>query len=233
VASHDLQEPLRKITTFANRITARHNELSREDLEFYLEKIVSSSERMTALIKNMLQFAKLRNPSELFEQTDLNLILEDIRNDFEIVIEQKDAELQIGELPVLEAIPLQINQLFYNLISNSLKFSRDDVPPVISITSRKISGTALSEHPSLNPKLSYFEIMLRDNGIGFSPEYRDKIFMIFQRLNTTNKYQGTGIGLALCKKIVDNHGGRIFALSKEGEGSTFHVVLPQKQSFHS
>jgi two-component system CheB/CheR fusion protein len=198
-------------------------------METYLGKITASSARMSALIKNMLNYARLAHHEQLFEQTDLNAILDDIVSDFELLIEQKGAELEVGELPVIEAIPLQINQLFYNLISNALKFSRQDVAPFISISSRRLSEEEIGEHESLHPALAFHELVVRDNGIGFGEKYRQQIFTIFQRLNPSSQYLGTGIGLALCKKIAENHKGKIFACSKEGEGSAFHVILPAKQ----
>ncbi|NNE77215.1 MAG: hypothetical protein HKN31_09100, partial [Pricia sp.] len=229
VASHDLQEPLRKIMTFVNRITEGRAKLSEDDLEAYLNKIQSSSSRMSALIKNMLNYARLKDPGQLYERTDLNTVMADIIKDFELLIEQKGAELHIGELPTLDAMPLQINQLFYNLISNALKFSSEGVSPIISISSRRLTEEEVDEYPALHSKTKHHEIIVRDNGIGISPEYKEKIFNIFQRLNPSSQYLGTGIGLAICKEIVQNHQGTIFALSKEGEGTAFHVVLPSRR----
>ncbi len=229
VASHDLQEPLRKITTFAGRITEKGKSISGKDMETYLEKIRSSSARMSALIRNMLNYARLAHHEQLFEPTDLNAVLKDILSDFELLIEQKGAEMDIAQLPKLEAIPLQVNQLFYNLLSNALKFSKENVPPIISISSRKYSENETREQGSLDPGLSYYEIVVRDNGIGFGEKYRDQIFTIFQRLNPSGQYLGTGIGLALCKRIAENHHGHIFAESKEGAGAAFHILLPIEQ----
>ncbi|MDT7827609.1 ATP-binding protein [Pricia sp. S334] len=229
VASHDLQEPLRKITTFAGRITDKGDNIHQEDLETYLKKIKSASARMSSLIKNLLNFARLAHHEKLFEQTDLNDVLDDILSDFELLIEQKEAELQVGQLSTIEAIPLQVNQLFYNLVSNALKFSKEGVPPLLSISSRKYSKTEVKERPALDPDLSYYEIVFRDNGIGFSEKYGEQIFTIFQRLNPSSQYLGTGIGLALCKRIAENHHGDIFAESKEGQGAAFHVILPVAQ----
>ncbi len=229
VASHDLQEPLRKIMTFANRLIIRGQNVSPQNMEMYLKKIESSSERMSALIKNMLNYARLAHDAKSFETVNLNGIMTDVIADFELLIEQKGAQINIGQLHTLDAIPLQINQLFYNLVSNALKFSEENVSPIISITSRRYSQKEVQEHPSLSPELSYYELIVRDNGIGFGPKYQEQIFTIFQRLNPTSQYLGTGVGLALCKKIAQTHHGDIFARSKEGEGAAFHVILPQKQ----
>ncbi|WP_373517371.1 ATP-binding protein [Pricia sp.] len=227
VASHDLQEPLRKITTFAGRITDKGKGISDKDLDTYLSKIMASSARMSALIKNMLDYARLAHHEQLFETTDFNTVLKDILSDFELLIEQKGAEMKIGQLPTLEAVPLQINQLFYNLVSNALKFSKEGAAPIISISSRKLSAREASGHTSLDQGLSYHEIVVRDNGIGFGKKYSQKIFAIFQRLNPSGRYLGTGIGLALCKRIAGNHHGEIYAESKGGEGAAFHILLPE------
>ncbi len=229
VASHDLQEPLRKITTFAGRITDKGKGMSDRDMGTYLEKIRSSSARMSALIRSMLNYARLAHHEQLFEPTDLNTVLGEILSDFELLIEQKGAEMDIGHLPKLEAIPLQVNQLFYNLVSNALKFSRQNVPPKVSISSRKLSEREARERGPLDPGLSYHEIVVRDNGIGIGLKYRDRIFDIFQRLDPSGQYPGTGIGLALCKRIAENHHGHIFAESAEGAGAAFHILLPVEQ----
>ncbi len=228
-ASHDLQEPLRKIMTFASRITQKGKGISDRDLETYLSKITGSSARMSALIKSMLEFARLAHHEQLFEPTDLGTVLKDTLSDFEVLVEQKGAEMRIGELPTLEAVPLQINQLFYNLVSKALKFSKEGVPPIISISSRKLSAGESKEHASLDQDLSYHEIVVRDNGIGFGEKYSQRIFAIFHRLNPSSRYLGTGIGLALCKRIAGNHHGEIYAESTEGEGAAFHILLPVAQ----
>jgi two-component system CheB/CheR fusion protein len=142
------------------------------------------------------------------------------------LIEEKKAKIEVANLPTLEAIPFQMNQLFHNLISNSLKFSKEGVSPVIKIDSRKISEKEIERYPSLNPTNQYVEITFQDNGIGFEQKYAEQIFTIFQRLHNKEIYSGTGIGLALCKKIIENHQGEIFANSKENEGAVFHIILP-------
>ena len=157
-------------------------------------------------------------------------MLHNVELDFEVMINQKKASIKADHLPLIEAIPLQMNQLFYNLISNSLKFTTDDVLPVIEISCRRLSSLEVTQRPLLSEDKSYFELTFADNGIGFNQQYEHKIFEIFQRLNTRLEYEGTGIGLALCSKIVQNHNGQIHAESEEGKGARFYVIRPEKQS---
>jgi two-component system CheB/CheR fusion protein len=162
-------------------------------------------------------------------QTDLNETLKNILNDFELLVHEKKAKIKFDELPIIEAIPLQMDQLFYNLIGNSLKFSRENVPLVITITSRNLSKKEIKKYPALKPSIAYVEIIFKDNGIGFAQKYSEKIFTIFQRLHNKDTFIGTGIGLALTKKITENHHGVIFADAKESIGASFHIILPFKQ----
>lgn len=229
VTSHDLQEPLRKIQTFANLLHTKHKDLLDESGIAYIEKITSASKRMSKLIYDLLNFSRLVSFEENFEKTDLNEIVNNIRTDFEIVIQQKDAQLNIDPLPIIEAIPLQMNQLFHNLISNALKFTVEEKKPVIDIHSKLLDPEDISMYPKLDPARNYYEITVTDNGIGFDKIYSEKIFEIFQRLNDRTNFEGTGIGLALCNKIVLNHNGVIFAESEENKGSTFHVILPARK----
>ncbi|TXD85227.1 PAS domain S-box protein [Subsaximicrobium wynnwilliamsii] len=230
VASHDLQEPLRKILTFSMRLQDDHKaELSKE-VKFYLDKIEGASARMSTLIRELLNYSRLLGHEKSVVQTNLNATLKNVLKDFELLVEEKKALINFDELPSIEAIPLQMNQLFYNLISNALKFSREEVPPVINITSRTLSDKQVKKHPTLNPSVTYVEIRFKDNGIGFDQKYSEKIFTIFQRLHNRDTFIGTGIGLALIKKITENHQGLTFAAAKEHKGATFHVILPVKQS---
>lgn len=221
VASHDLQEPLRKITTFARMIEKA--ELDQGDAPRYIQKIIQSSNRMSELIRDVLKFSQL-NRSESFQMVDLNYVLDNILMDFELLIEQKSASFSYEKLPVIEAVPRQMSQLFYNLISNALKFSRPNVPVNIRIRCSKIKGVSPNDS-----SIEYFRISFADNGIGFNQTYADKIFMMFQRLNTREQFSGSGIGLAMVKKIISNHHGYIVAEGEEGKGATFHVILPEKQ----
>ena len=226
VASHDLQEPLRKILTFSNRLQDKHqNEMSTEVL-YYLNKIQGASSRMRTLIQDLLNYSRLLQHEKIFSTTDLNETVKNVLNDFDLLIEEKKAKITIDYLPMVDAVPVQMNQLFYNLISNALKFSKTDVPPVINITSRILSEKEVEKYPSFNPSIPYVEIIFKDNGIGFEQQYAKQIFIIFQRLHDKETYIGTGIGLALCKKIIENHHGEIFSNSKENEGAFFHVILP-------
>ncbi len=232
IASHDLQEPLRKIVTFSTRLQEKHrNELS-DDVKLYLDRIESSSSRMTKLIQDLLNYSRLVNHEKLFEQTDLNGVLKNVLNDFELLIQEKYAQIKNDILPVIEAIPLQMNQLFYNLISNALKFSKQNVPPLISITSRRLSVKEINKHPELTIHKEakvYYEIIFKDNGVGFEQKYGEQIFIIFQRLYAKSEYTGTGIGLTISKKMVENHNGIIFCEAKENEGAAFHIILPVNQ----
>jgi len=229
VASHDLQEPLRKILTFSMRLQDNHKAELNTEVKFYLDKIESATSRMSTLIRDLLNYSRLLNHEKLFEQTDLNETLKNILNDFDLLVEEKKAVIKSDKLPTIDAVPLQMNQLFYNLISNALKFAKEEVPPVINITSRTLSEKQIKKYPALNPSLSYVEISVKDNGIGFEKQYSEKIFTIFQRLHSRDAFIGTGIGLALTKRIIENHQGVTFAIGKEDKGATFHVILPFKQ----
>ncbi|MBC7556665.1 MAG: hypothetical protein H7195_06855 [Chryseobacterium sp.] len=229
VASHDLQEPLRKILTFSMRLQDTHKEELSADAKYCLDKIEGASSRMSRLIRDLLNYSRVLNHKKLFMQTDLNETLKNILNDFELLIQEKKAQIKVADLPIIDAIPLRMNQLFYNLISNALKFSIVDVPPIINITSRTLSEKEIKKYPTLNPSKPYVEIILKDNGIGFEQKYSEKIFTIFQRLHDKENYVGTGIGLALTRKIAENHNGLTFARAEENKGAAFHVILPFKQ----
>lgn len=228
VASHDLQEPLRKIMIFSDLLLQGEDNEPAKNREI-LEKIASSAERMSGLIKGLLEYSRVAHQGDLFEATDLNLITKDILSDFELLIKEKQAQLEIGELPEIQAIPLQMNQLLANLIGNALKFSTKGVAPLITIASRDFPKKEVEKHPSLSPKLNYCEIIVSDNGIGFSPKYQEHIFLLFNRLLESKEHKGSGIGLSLVKKIVENHHGDIYAVSEKGKGAAFHVILPFEQ----
>ncbi|MEO6348395.1 MAG: ATP-binding protein [Aquaticitalea sp.] len=229
VASHDLQEPLRKIITFSMRLQDEYQEELSTGAKEYLNKIEGASARMKILIQDLLNYSRLLEHEKSVEPTNLNETLKNILDDFELLIDEKKAVIKFDELPTIDAIPLQMNQLFYNLISNALKFSWEEVPPVITVTSRTLSNKQIKKYPNLNPANSYIEIIVKDNGIGFEQKYSEKIFTIFQRLHSKETFIGTGIGLALTKKIIENHHGLTFAEAKENKGASFHVILPFKQ----
>jgi signal transduction histidine kinase len=226
IASHDLQEPLRKIRSFGTYLQDTQAQRLDEKGREQLGKIISSAHRMSTLIKDILGFSSLRREDAL-EQVDLNNTLQSVLQDLELMVAQKKVVVQNDALPVVEAIPLQMSQLFYNLINNSLKFLKEHGEPLIRITCRRLPE---SEYPAgLTKGLSYYEMIFTDNGIGFSPEYAEQIFGLFKRLNDKQFYPGSGIGLALCKKVVDNHHGLIIARSQEQQGASFYVYLPEKQ----
>ncbi len=224
VASHDLQEPLRKIITFSNRMTDKYKEMPPGSME-YLDKINSSAQRMSLLINDLLVFSSTTKLSEGFIETDLNEILAAALTDFDVEIQNKDAHIKIGPLPVIKAIPMQMTQLFHNLISNALKFSKTGRRQVIEICYEKVKGENVKEVVE-NKAQWYYKIVFSDTGIGFDSKYAEQIFSIFQRLHGKSEYEGTGIGLALCKRIVENHKGLIYAEGKQNEGAVFNVVLP-------
>lgn len=222
VASHDLQEPLRKIQAFGDRLRARCAEQLSDDGRDYLARMQTAAGRMSVLINDLLTFSRVTTKALPFEPTDLNDTLAAVRSDLESRIEQTSGTVEAGPLPTIEADPTQMRQLFQNLVSNGLKFHRDDVPPRVQIT-------ASSPEPAADGT-ELCEIRVRDNGIGFDEKYLDRIFEIFQRLHGRNAYEGTGIGLAVCRKIVERHGGRITAESQPGQGATFIVHLPCRQA---
>jgi two-component system CheB/CheR fusion protein len=226
IASHDLQEPLRKIRTFSSILQDKYYGELQEPVKGLVEKIYASSERMSTLIKELLNFSMVLESKALFEQTDLNKILHKVLADFDLLIAEKNVVINRGPLPVIDAIPIQMNQLFYNLISNAIKFSKSGIAPVITITSKILSVEEMANFANINPKYSYFEIGVKDNGIGFDQGLEAQLFLAFHKLHSQEKYAGTGIGLALCKKIVTNHQGEISVISKENEGALFRVILP-------
>jgi PAS domain S-box-containing protein len=225
IASHDLQEPLRKISTYSQMLENNISENLDEKSKKYISKVQSSSVRMTALIRDVLSYSELAKVAEGFEEVDLTNILKETITDFELLIEQKDAAIHFQELPTVKAIPLQMTQLFGNLIGNSLKYSRKGVPPIITIYASELGATEQIAY-DIDPSMSYFKIQFKDNGIGFIQEHAEKIFGIFKRLHGKAEYEGTGIGLAICKKIALNHHGDINALGSSENGAIFNVILP-------
>ncbi|MGL2966214.1 sensor histidine kinase [Flavobacterium sp. XGLA_31] len=226
VASHDLQEPLRKIQTFASRLTEKENDNISDTGKDYLNRINNSVERMRILIDDLLQYSRATKTEKVFETVNLNHLLENAKSDLLQSIEEKNAVITSEKLPKMKVIPFQIQQLFANLISNSLKYSKENVVPEIKISCKKV--TAADE--ALIPKTTkdkFYKITFEDNGIGFEQIYAEKIFVLFNRLHNKNEYAGTGIGLAICKKIVENHKGFIFAHGKPTVGATFTIYLSE------
>lgn len=228
VASHDLKEPLRKIQFFGSLLKEKAP-LPKEQ-SVYLDKIINSSSRMSELINDLLSFASISSPSR-FQATELNPIIDGIISDLELLIQEKGATIKVEEMPPIEVIPGLMRQLFQNLISNALKFSKAGVPPVVTINCMVFTET--KENTGLHQGTQYCCIDIADNGIGFEEKYSSKVFTLFQRLNRKEEYEGTGIGLAIAKKIVDKHNGKITVKSTPGEGSVFSVVLPLHQTADS
>src|SRR6266496_1362332 len=228
VASHDLQEPLRKIMIFSDKILMSGN-LDAER-EKYFRKIISSSKRMELLINDLLNFSRQPMNSADFRKIDLNVLTREAIAELEIEIEKNNARINISELPVIWAVPSLMRQLFHNLISNAIKFRKKTVEPVVRIQAEKINHTDNSFPLKMLNGNSYYRISISDNGIGFDPKYADEIFMVFKRLHSYHEFEGSGVGLSICKKIIEKHNGFITAQSKPGNGSTFIFGLPEKQS---
>ncbi|MFL5748936.1 MAG: PAS domain S-box protein [Niastella sp.] len=227
VASHDLQEPLRKIQAFGNLIQARDVASLSDTSKDYFNRMVKAAVRMQNLIDSLLEFSRTTTARKNFELTDLNMLLDEVKKELAHRIEEKKAEIISSHLPTVTIIPFQFRQLLSNLISNSLKYSREDVTPVIEITAAYVKARDLNEKAAI-PGKDYFRFKIADNGIGFEQEYAEKIFDLFQRLHGRNEYSGSGIGLAICKKIVENHHGFMRAESGAGEGATFYFFIPAK-----
>lgn len=219
VASHDLQEPLRKIQAFAQRLrdscTASLGALGLQ----YLERIESATSRMQVLIQDLLTLSRVTSCAAPFVPVNLSHIVREVLSDLEVAVEKSGAKVEVGDLPVVPADPLQMRQLFQNLISNALKFRKADVAPVIRVSSEVLPMEQ-------GAPVQYCEITIADNGIGFAPEEADKIFKVFHRLHGRAEYEGTGIGLSVVRKIIDRHGGAIVARSALGQGATFNLKLP-------
>lgn len=216
VSSHDLQEPLRKIVAFGDRLTERCGEQLDERGRDYLGRMQSAARRMQLLINDLLEYSRLTTRARAFERVDLRQAAQVTLSDLEVMIERTGGRVELGELETIDADPVQVRQLLQNLIGNALKFSRQGVPPLVRVWGRGAPG-------------DLYEIHVEDNGIGIDPKYVERIFTVFERLNPREKYEGTGIGLAICKKIAERHGGGIVVQSQPGQGSTFVVTLPAKQ----
>ncbi len=214
VASHDMQEPLRTTSSFVALLRKQYKGKLDENADKYLDYIVQSSDRMKVLIKDLLDYSRLGGKKER-RQVDCNSIVEQVKADLNRVIRESKAEVKTGNLPLLDGFPTELKLLFQNLVSNSIKFHRPGVPPVVEVNSNQRNGV--------------WEFSISDNGIGIEPQYLDRIFVIFQRLHNRTDYEGSGIGLAHCKKIVELHGGRIWVESEPGVGSTFFFTISEIQ----
>jgi PAS domain S-box-containing protein len=221
VASHDLQEPLRKIQAFGDRLKVKCEVTQSPETHDYLERMQNAAARMRTLINDLLAFSRVIRSSEPFAPVDLAAVTKEVLGDLEVRMENTGARVEVEELPTIEADPMQMRQLLLNLIGNALKFQPPGGTPVVKIFARSLSMPLRGQ---------CCEISIQDNGIGFDEKYLDRIFAVFQRLHGRNEYEGTGVGLAVCRRIVDRHGGTIIAKSKPGQGATFMVTLPVHQT---
>jgi len=225
VASHDLQEPLRKVQIYSHLIKEYEASLP-PAIKSYLGRIIDSSTRMRTLIIDILNYSRLSAEMQ-FEYTDLNQLLRELEEDFELIIGDKHAVLNLERIPMMDVNRGQMRQVFQNIIGNSLKFSRPDIPPRITIRSKRVSYKSFGSPEDTDGPYCY--ISIEDNGIGFDEKYVSNVFALFERLHTKDRYEGTGIGLAIAKKIIEKHNGMISAVSKEGSGSEFRILLPVRQ----
>ena len=217
IASHDLQEPLRKITAFGDRLKATCQDALTDKGEDYLHRMQNAAERMQVLIEDLLTLSRITTRAQPFVEVSLSQVTQEVLSDLEIRITQSKARIEIGELPIIKADPLQMRQLLQNLISNALKFHDEKEPLLIRIYSKKITNQQLNSE--------FCQIIVEDNGIGFDEKYLDRIFSVFQRLHGRTEYEGTGMGLAICRKIVERHQGSITAKSEPGKGALFIVTI--------
>ena len=225
VASHDLQEPLRKIQTFISRLDEKEYEKLSDSGKLYMSRIKKAASRMRLLIDDLLQFSRTNKSDNVTVLSDINELIEAAKQENIEAIISKKAIIYNDEMPNMMVIPFQIKQLFVNLIGNALKYSKDDIPPVINITYAKVNSPEDENLPNLNNGY-YHQICVIDNGIGFEQEFSEKIFTLFSRLHSRDEYSGTGIGLSICKKIMENHKGNITAEGKLNQGSIFKIYIP-------
>lgn len=225
VASHDLQEPLRKIQTFSNLILTKESGDFSPKTKDYFQRILSASKRMQNLIKALLEYSRIDTSKITYTTTDLNRVLATVTHDLQELIEENNAGVEVNKLPTLQVVPYQISQLFSNMIINAIKYRKQEIDPLIKIDAQLVSHEPLKKMGPDSPK-KYWKIAISDNGIGFDQEYSGKIFELFQRLHGISVYEGAGIGLAVCKKIVQNHGGFVEAEGQPGVGATFNIYLP-------
>ena len=228
VAAHDLQEPLRKVRVFGDRLLDRSGESLDERSKDYLTRMTAATARMQQLIDDLLTYSRVSTEVETLQPVDLNEVIDEILSDIEVAVTQTDAVIEVDDLPTINAVQSQMWHLFQNLISNSLKFHREGVRPYVHVSAQVHGGSNGLLFGGVDAEATC-AVTVRDNGIGFDPQYSEKVFGIFERLHSRAEYPGTGVGLALCKEIAERHGGGITADSTPGEGSTFQVILPTKR----
>lgn len=225
VASHDLQEPLRKIQAFGDQLKTKYKESLNDEGRDYLGRMQNAANRMQTLIQALLNYSRVTTKAEPFSPVDLTGLIKEVVSDLEMNVRETGGQVEVGKFPSLEADSNQMRQLFQNLISNGLKFRRQEKPTI------RIYGSPFRspEEKGVLSEGGQYQIFVEDNGIGFDEKYLDRIFIPFQRLHGRDTYEGTGIGLAVCRKIVERHGGSITAKSTPGKGSTFIITLPMRQ----
>ena len=232
ISTHDLKEPLRKIQIFASKILDREQPDVSPQVKDSVERMRFAAEKMQLLIEDILSYSKAGNMEKVYETTDLNLILKKVLEELRENIDEKNAQITSAVLPTLNVIPFQVHQLFVNMLSNALKFSADGIAPAVDIDVKTVFGRDIvKERTEANASTEFYAVSFQDNGIGFEKEYENRIFDVFQRLHPANKYPGTGIGLAICKKIMENHRGYITADSEPGEGARFTLYFPRESKY--
>jgi len=230
VASHDLQEPLRKVRALGDRLNTKYGTALGDDGRDYLSRMLNAARRMQTLIEDLLSFSRVTTRAQPFVSVNLNTVAREVVSDLEVRIEQTKARVEVGELPEIEADATQMRQIVQNLIGNALKFHRKDETPVVKVYAKPVSNSDTERlKRGAPPSPQKFQLFVEDNGIGFDEKYLDRIFTVFQRLHGRGEYEGTGVGLAICRKIALRHGGDITARSQPGAGATFIVTLPFKQ----
>ena len=230
VASHDLQEPLRKIISFGERLSYKYTDKLGTEGIFFVDRMTNAANRMQILIQDLLTYSRASKHSELFESVDLKDVFKHILSDLELKINEKQATITFENLPIINAQPSQMYQLFQNLLTNALKFTKPNVPAIITIKCKKATPLEVKNNPELFPFGNYYRITVNDNGIGLENEYAERIFALFQRLHGRSEYEGTGLGLAICRKIVETHQGQIKASGTLGVGTEFTIYLPETQN---
>ncbi len=223
VASHDLQEPLRKVQAFGDRLKSKYADVLDEQGRDYLTRMQDAANRMQLLIQSLLSFSRIASKAQPHVAVNLDTVAQEVLGDLEVRIQETGAKIEVSDLPTIEADPTQMRQIFQNLIGNALKYRREEVAPVIHISAEVLDGAI---GPATGTSEMWCRLVVRDNGIGFEPEFADRIFGIFQRLHGRDEYEGTGVGLAICRKIAEHHGGAIVAEGRPGEGAVFTVMLP-------
>jgi signal transduction histidine kinase len=227
IASHDLQEPLRKVQAFGDRLKMKFGDTLGEQGLDYLERMQNASRRMQTLINGLLMYSRVASKAKPFEKVDLDKLTKEVVSDLEVRIQETGGHVEINGLPTVNADPLQMRQLFQNLIGNALKFHKEGTAPAVKLSA--VPDNGIKAERGAHVESAHYQIICEDNGIGFENQYKDRVFGVFQRLHGRKEYEGSGIGLSVCKKIVERHGGKIEAESSPGEGTKFIIDLPGKQ----